>query len=92
MDLFKYAYQLYPLCSAELLRNSVEIATRARMIDMRASPYDVSAFAGCEAAICIESEEGRMEYAREQEALMQDSLPLRRELVGAYETALTPYL
>ena len=92
MDLFKYAYQLYPLCSAKLLRDSVEIATRARIIDMRASPYDVSAFEGCADAICIETEEGRMAYAREQEGLMQDSLPLRRELLAAYQAALTPYL
>lgn len=44
MDLFKYAYQLYPFVSSELLRDCLKIAVIARKIDMRASPYDVSGF------------------------------------------------
>lgn len=88
MDLFKYAYILYPLCSSKLLRDTLKVALRARYIDMRASPYDVSAFEGCHEAIRVESEEGRKEYAREQEALLEISAPLRAQLTKIYDQVL----
>lgn len=47
MDLFKYAYQLYPFISSELLRDCLILAIKARKIDMRASPYDVSGVKEC---------------------------------------------
>jgi hypothetical protein len=47
MDLFKYAYQLYPFLSSGLLRECLTLAVTARKIDMRASPYDVSGVEGC---------------------------------------------
>ena len=47
MDLFKYAYQLYPFLSSDLLRDCLTLAVTARKIDMRASPYDVSGVEGC---------------------------------------------
>ena len=47
MDLFKYAYQLYPFVSSDLLRESLLLAIAARKIDMRASPYDVSSIKEC---------------------------------------------
>ena len=46
MDLFKYAYVLYPLVSSDLLLDALRLAIRARKIDMRASPYDVARFEG----------------------------------------------
>lgn len=47
MDLFKYAYQLYPFVSSDLLRDCLELAVTARKVDMRASPYDVSHVPDC---------------------------------------------
>lgn len=47
MDLFKYAYQLYPFVSSDLLRECLVLAVTARKIDMRASPYDVSVVPDC---------------------------------------------
>ena len=88
MDLFKFAYMIYPLCSAELLRSCLKIATKARFIDMRASPYDVSAYAGCEEALCVETAAGRAQYAREQEGLFVEAQPLRRALLEVYDAAL----
>lgn len=88
MDLFKYAYSIYPLCSADLLRDSLKVALKARYIDMRASPYDVSTFAGCEEPIHVETEEGKALYAREQEALMELSAPLRSRLTAVYDSVL----
>lgn len=60
MDLFKYAFTLYPLLSSTVLLDSLRLAIRCRKVDMRASPYDVSAFDGCEQPIRIETKEGQM--------------------------------
>ena len=55
---------------------------------MRASPYDVSPYRGCEEAVAIETEEGRALFLLEQEALYVESQPLRKELLEAYDVAL----
>ena len=89
MDLFKYAFRLYPLCSGDLLARTLEAALRARIIDMRASPYDVSAFEGCEEPICVETQEGRKLYVQEQTELMRLAAPLRLELLAAYNRVLS---
>jgi hypothetical protein len=85
MDLFKYAYMVYPLVSSHLLRDCLKIAFTARYIDMRASPYAVHAFEGCEYPISVETEEGRALYAKEQEALLVTSKPIRTRLLAAYD-------
>ena len=89
MDLFKFAYKLYPLCSAELLHATLAAALKARKIDMRASPYDVSAYEGCEEAIRVETPEGKKSYIHEQIQLMKESAPLRSQLREAYEAVLS---
>ena len=66
MDLFKYAYELYPLVSAEILRACLGVSLDARHIDMRASPYDCSAIEGVGDPIKIETAEGRKQYATEE--------------------------
>eukprot|EP01036_Dinobryon_divergens_P025364 gene25364-33904_t len=88
MDLFKYAYQLYPLLPSTLLVETLQLALAARMIDMRASPYDVSGFDGCEDPLMVETMEGRRRYALEQEALFRKAMPLRRKLIDAYNAVL----
>lgn len=89
MDLFKFAYQLYPMVSSELLRQTLELALVARDIDMRASPYDVSNFPEFTAGpICVETIEGRAQYAAEQEQLYRRSQPIREELLRVYCIAL----
>lgn len=88
MDLFKYAYQLYPLLPSSLLVECLQLAIAARKIDMRASPYDVSAFAECEHALEVETLEGRRQYAIEQEALYRRATPIRMALLSAYNRVL----
>jgi len=90
MDLFKYAYQLYPLVSSSLLVDCLQLAIAARKIDMRASPYDVSAFAECGQAIKVETLEGRRQYAIEQEELFRRAAPLRMALLSVYNRVLEP--
>ena len=78
------AYQLYPLVSSELLIACLELAIEARKVDMRASPYDVAEFEGCETVIAVESEVGRLLYIREQEKLAKKGYHLRQDLINAY--------
>ncbi len=81
MDLYKYAFWFSPLVSSELVADCFENAIRARTLDMRASPYDISEF-GLQ-PIRVETAEGRREYAEEQRALMDVTAPLRIRLLSA---------
>lgn len=44
MDLYKWCYKLGPLAESELLFDCLELAAAARELDIRASPYDLSAY------------------------------------------------
>jgi len=65
MDVYKWATKLGPIVPGELLLDCFELARDIREVDMRASPYDVSAFTGASgellAPICIETAEGKRE-------------------------------
>ena len=89
MDLFKYAYILYPFVSSSLLQRCFFLAFEARFLDMRSSPYDVSMFEGCADAIHIETNIGRKQFVTEQKALYKKSQPIRKELLGVYDTVLS---
>ena len=88
MDLFRYAYQLYPFVSSALLVQTLTLALEARKIDMRASPYDVSAFEGCEVPICVETPQGRKLYIEEQERVAAAAVPIRKALLDIYDEVL----
>ncbi|MFM7743782.1 MAG: 3-methyladenine DNA glycosylase [Verrucomicrobiota bacterium] len=86
MDLFKWAMKAYPWVSAELAADAFELARVARSVDMRASPYDFSAF-GLK-PIPIETSEGRGEYEQEQRRLAALAEPVRARLIAELERAL----
>ncbi|MFT6861628.1 MAG: hypothetical protein ACJAVK_000180 [Akkermansiaceae bacterium] len=81
MDLYKWAYKSSPWISSDLLGKALFFAIKARAIDMRASPYDLSGF-GYE-PIRIETAEGRRDYEREQMSLFQEGLVIRKDLIVA---------
>lgn len=83
MDLYKVASWFSPLVSSELVLRCFENAAFARMLDMRASPYDVTAY-GLD-PIRIETLQGRREYAEEQDLVIQRSEPIRAELLMVLE-------
>jgi hypothetical protein len=89
MDLFKYAFQLYPFLPSDLLLDTLRLALRARRVDMRASPYDVSEY--LPQPICVESAEGRRVYVQEQEGLAETAAPIRQRLLDCYNTYLSAY-
>lgn len=81
MDLYKWAFKLGPLIESSLLLDCFELATEARVLDMRASPYDLRDFGF--APIAVETADGRREYATAQESLSVRAAPLRERLLRA---------
>lgn len=82
MDLYKWAFKLYPWISGELLRDAFFNAVEARKTDMQASPYDATEF-GLE-PIRIETEEGRKQYLAHQNQIFENSMPIRERLIDEY--------
>jgi len=78
MDLYKWAYKLWPWIGSDIVADTFEVAIAGRHFDMRASPYDLAAF-GFE-PICIETPEGREQYRREQARLTALATPVRERL------------
>lgn len=86
MDCYKFAYKLGPLVDSALVMDCLELATQARELDMRASPYDLRDY-GFE-PIAIETPAGRSEYVRIQQHVAEQAAPLRERLTEACEQLL----
>lgn len=86
MDLYKWAYKSSPWIASELLAEALFLAIEAREIDMRASPYDLTAY-GYE-PICVEIPEGRRDYEKHQHALFLKGLRLRARLIDSLTAIL----
>ena len=81
MDLYKWASKLWPWIGSDLVGRAFELAIEGRVLDMRASPYDL-AHLGYE-PIPIETAAGRLSYEAAQRALAEKARPLRQELAEA---------
>ncbi|MDA2893477.1 3-methyladenine DNA glycosylase [Mycolicibacterium sp. BiH015] len=79
MDLYKWAFKLGPLIESGLVLDCLELAADARVLDMRASPYDLSDYGF--SPIAVETPGGRREYAHAQEAISRRAAPLRARLL-----------
>jgi hypothetical protein len=86
MDLYKWAYKAAPFIPSELVADAFELAVAARELDMRASPYDLSAL-GHE-PVRVETRAGREEYVAAQQDLHHQAAPVRANLLAAYERLL----
>jgi hypothetical protein len=84
MDLYKWAYKLYPATPSVLLVDCFELALRTRELDMRASPYDLTEL-GYQ-PVPIETAAGRASYAREQGLIAASAAPLRQRLITLAES------
>jgi hypothetical protein len=80
MDLYRWSYKLLPLVNSDTLMDAFELAYDARVLDMRASPYDLRAL-GYQ-PIRIETPSGRAEYVREQAAITQRAAVIRDALLA----------
>lgn len=86
MDLFKWTNKLVPALPSDLVLDCFELARDIRLLDMQASPYDVSRFG--EEAVKIETPEGKAEYARRQREFAERGAPLRARIVEACDALL----
>lgn len=86
MDLYKWAYKLTPLLPSELVMDCFELSWRIRIMDMRASPYDLKDWGYT--PIPIETAEGKAEYVRLQRGFAAESQALRRRLLDQLDHAL----
>lgn len=82
MDLYRFAYKIAPFCPGDLVAEAFEVATAAREVDMRASPYDLSGYGF--PAVRIETREGREEYVELQRDLSRRAAPIRERLLAVY--------
>ncbi|WP_426716654.1 3-methyladenine DNA glycosylase [Corynebacterium auriscanis] len=80
MDVYKWATKLGPLVPGDLWLDTFELACDVRQLDMEASPYDLTAW-GFE-PVTIETPQGRAEYVRRQQQLMDRGQALRTQLIA----------
>ncbi|MCH8568860.1 MAG: 3-methyladenine DNA glycosylase [Balneolales bacterium] len=86
MDLYKWMYKLTPWIPGEMLADGFKLAWEARVLDMKAGPYDLKSI-GYD-PVCIETEEGRREYKKRQSMLWQKGLKLRARLISHIKNLL----
>lgn len=86
MDLYKWAYKLGPLVASELVVDCLELAADARVLDMRASPYDLAEYGLT--AIAVETPAGRAHYVRAQQDIATRAAPLRERLIAVCDGLL----
>ena len=86
MDLYKWCYKAMPWISSELLWQCFLLAKDVRELDMRASPYDLTAYNLI--PVKIETKEGREEYESIQRALSKRSEPIRADLIDQLNKVL----
>ena len=86
MDLYKWAYKLAPMSPSDLVVDCFELARDIRVLDMRASPYDLSDLGY--RPVRIETPAGKREYAETQRLFAEQAAPLRQRLVDLCERLL----
>jgi hypothetical protein len=86
MDLFKWAYKLSPAVPGELLADCLDLAGEIRVLDMRASPYDLAALGY--PPVAIETAEGKAEYVAAQRAFAARAAVLRTRLLDVCDRLL----
>jgi hypothetical protein len=86
MDLYKWAFKLAPFTSSDLVADCFELAWCIRVLDMRASPYDLTAIGY--PPVCVETAEGRAEYESLQRDFARMAAPLRQRLQAVCETII----
>jgi hypothetical protein len=86
MDCHKWATKLAPAVPGELALDCFALARDVRMLDMQASPYDLSDY-GLE-PVAIESQDGKAQYVARQRAFVECSTVLRERLVEVCDRLL----
>lgn len=85
MDLLKIGLKLTPFVDSNLMVEILQMALKARRLDVEASPYDCSFYTGTE-GVHVETPEGRKLYRKRQVELMEEAEPIRIRLLDAYDS------
>jgi len=80
MDCHKWALKLGPAVPGDLALDCFELARDVRLLDMQASPYDLSAYG--ERPVAVETPTGKAEYVQRQRQLTQRAADLRSALIA----------
>ncbi|MDS1270597.1 3-methyladenine DNA glycosylase [Lipingzhangella sp. LS1_29] len=80
MDCYKWAYKLTPAVPSELVLECFELARDVRELDMRASPYDLSAWGYT--PVRIETAEGKAQYVAAQREFAERGRVVRNRLLA----------
>lgn len=86
MDLYRWCYKLNPWIGSELIDACFRLAIDARILDMRASPYDVREYGY--APIEVETAAGRELYRAEQRSIYDRGEPIAKRLLTECELLL----
>lgn len=86
MDLYKHAARMSGLIPSELIAATFDLAHRVRVLDMRASPYDLRQLG--HSPVPVETPEGRVEYRDAQRSFAREAAPLRQALIQQCESLL----
>jgi hypothetical protein len=86
MDLYKWAAKSMPWIGSELLLETFRLANELRDLDMRASPYDLSAWDVT--PVKIETPDGRKQYEDEQRRLAEKARLLRERLIETLRSVI----
>jgi hypothetical protein len=86
MDSYKWAHKLAPFTSADLVADCFELALAIREVDMRASPYDLTAHGY--APIPVETAEGKAAYIALQQDFARRGSALRQRIVAVCDSVL----
>lgn len=81
MDLYKWCFKLAPAIPSELTAEAFALAHEIRVLDMRASPYDVRVLGVT--PIAIETAQGKAEFAKAQRSFTARANELRARLLKA---------
>jgi hypothetical protein len=79
MDLYKHAFRLTPMICSDLVADCFELARDIRVLDMRASPYDLSDLGY--PPVRVETPAGKQEYVAAQRSFAERAAPLRQRLI-----------
>lgn len=83
MDLYRWTMKLVPAIPSSLVLDAFALAREIRVVDMRASPYDVTSFDLD--PIEVETADGKREYAELQAAFARRGGDLRARIVAGVE-------
>ena len=87
MDVYKRAFKLTPLVPSDLVADAFDLAREIRVLDIQASPYDLSEL-GYD-PVPIETPEGKATYLERQRAFAERSNALRHGLLAILDAALS---